>query len=133
MTKYQDRKGPGQGIFNIIHRIGYLLMDAAQSRVKLATLELEEQRTLFFQLFIAAGLALLFVMFALMTLLVLLCWVIPSDYRLIALVITIVLLFILSITCIIFVIKKTKNTPFLPETRRQLYLDSQSLKNIADD
>lgn len=133
MADHQSRKGPGKGIFDIIHRIGFLLMDAAQSRIKLATLELEEQRALFFQLFLVAGLALLFAIFGLMTLLILLCWVISPEYRLTALVISMICLFILSASCIVYVIKKAKNTPFLPETRQQLYLDSQSLKDITDD
>lgn len=132
MTDNQPRQGPGKGAFDIIQRIGGLLITAVETRVRLITLELEEEKANFIQLLIMAGLTLLFAAFGLMTLLVLLCWAIDPEYRLKALAITTVVLFALSIIGAIWTVHKARNAKFMHETRNQLRIDRDHLEKKGE-
>lgn len=129
MVNNKPFQGPGQGVLSIIQRIARLLIHTVETRVSLVTLELEEERAHIFRLLIVAGITLLLFAFGLMTLIGLLCLVVPPEYRLMVLSITSALLFFFALIGGLWTIKKARNTPFLGETRKQLQIDRAILKD----
>lgn len=66
-------QGPGRGALSVVQRIFTLLLSIAQTRLELAAVELEEEKSHLVQLLIMAGLTLLFAGFCLMGLFILVC------------------------------------------------------------
>lgn len=70
-------QGSASGILGTARRIVTLLLGMTETRLRLAVVELEEERANLIQLLLMAGITLLFTAFGLMCLLVLLFW--PSS------------------------------------------------------
>ncbi|HHK8293313.1 TPA: phage holin family protein, partial [Serratia marcescens] len=78
-------QGPAKGVLDIGQRIITILVGMVETRVRLAVVELEEEKVNLIQLLIMAGMTLLFTAFGLMSLLILIFWAIDPVYRLVAL------------------------------------------------
>ncbi|TKI06937.1 phage holin family protein [Martelella alba] len=132
MTEPQNQ-GPGQGIFNIAQRILTLLVGMAETRLRLAVAELEEEKNNIIQILMMAGITLLLAAFGLMSLLVLVIWAIDPQYRLTAIATTTALLFVLAIIGALWTLGKARKSSLLGASREELQVDRNILEKIQDE
>lgn len=121
-------QGPARGVLSTAQRIVTIIVGMVETRLRLAVVELEEEKANVIQLLMMAGITLLFTAFGLMTLLVLLFWAIDPAYRLMALGITSAVLLGLALIGAIWTITKARRSTLLGATRRQLEIDRELLE-----
>ncbi|CAI0997388.1 MULTISPECIES: phage holin family protein [Serratia] len=124
----QGREGPAKGVLDIGQRIITILVGMVETRVRLAVVELEEEKANLIQLLIMAGMTLLFTAFGLMSLLILIFWAIDPVYRLIALGTTTGVLLFLAIVGTIWTLVKARRSTLLGASRKQLEIDRSQLE-----
>lgn len=121
-------QGPARGVLSTAQRIVTIIVGMVETRLRLAVVELEEEKANVIQLLMMAGITLLFTAFGLMTLLVLLFWAIDPAYRLMALGVTTAVLLGLALIGAIWTITKARRSTLLGATRRQLEIDRELLE-----
>lgn len=121
-------QGPARGVLSTAQRIVTIIVGMVETRLRLAVVELEEEKANVIQLLMMAGITLLFTAFGLMTLLVLLFWAIEPAYRLMALGITTAVLLGLALIGAIWTITKARRSTLLGATRHQLEIDRELLE-----
>ena len=109
------------------------LLRMAEHRLTLATIELEEEKQQLLKLLLLAGASLLCLAFALMSLLMLVSWAIDPAYRLTALSLLCLTLFILAGVGVYSTLQLSRKSTLLVETRRQLQKDLRTLQEPTDD
>ncbi|NIG62215.1 MAG: hypothetical protein G5663_01290 [Serratia symbiotica] len=119
--------GPARGALDIGQRIITIVVGMVETRLRLAVIELEEEKANIIQLLVMAGLTLLFTAFGLMSLLILIFWAIDPLYRLIALWVTTGVLLFLAIVGTTWTLVKVRRTTLLGNTRKQLAIDHTEL------
>lgn len=120
MANSHHAQGPGKGIFSVGQRIVTLLVEMAETRLRLAVVELEEEKANLFQLLLMLGLTFLFAAFGLMSLMVLLIWAIDPQYRLNAMIATTVVLLLLALIGGVWTLVRARRTTLLRHTRKEL-------------
>lgn len=121
-------QGPASTVVAKVQRILALLAGVVETRVRLAVLELEQEKNSLLQLLLLVGLTLLFTAFGLMSLIALIIWGLDPQYRLLALGwITGILLGLALLTGIWTLVRVRKST-LLSATRRELSADRQLLE-----
>lgn len=128
MAELPQTQGPGKGVLDTVHRIATIVVGMVETRVRLAAIELEEEKATLIQLLMMAGITLLFTAFGLMSLLVLVIWAIDPAYRLIALGSTTAVLLALAIIGVIWTLTKARRSTLLGSTRKQLETDRELLE-----
>ncbi len=121
-------QGPGKGILDTASRIVTVLVGIVETRVRLAVIELEEEKANIFQLLLMAGITLIFTAFGLMSLLVVLFWAIDPAYRLMAMGTTTGVLLFLAVVFGLWTLTKAKRSTLLSMTRKQLDIDRTLLE-----
>ena len=121
-------QGPARGVLSTAQRIFTIIVGMVETRLRLAVVELEEEKANVIQLLMMAGVTLLFTAFGLMTLLVLLFLAIDPVHRLMALGITTAVLLGLALIGAIWTITKARRSTLLGATRRQLEIDRELLE-----
>lgn len=121
-------QGPGKGLFDIIQRVAAVVVGIVETRVRLAVIELEEEKANIFQLLLMAGITLIFTAFGLMSLLVVLFWAIDPAYRLMAMGTTTGVLLLLAVILGAMTLAKAKRSTLLSLTRKQLDIDRALLE-----
>lgn len=121
-------QGPGKGILDSASRIVAVLVGIVETRVRLAVIELEEEKANIFQLLLMAGITLIFTAFGLMSLLVVLFWAIDPAYRLMAMGTTTGVLLFLAVVFGLWTLSKAKRSTLLSMTRKQLDIDRTLLE-----
>ncbi len=104
------------------------MVGIVETRVRLAVIELEEEKATLVQLLMMAGITLLLTAFGLMSLLVLVIWAIDPAYRLVALGTTTAVLLILALIGVIWTLTKVRHSTLLGSTRKQLETDRELLE-----
>lgn len=120
--------GPAKGVLDIGQRIITIVVGMVETLLRLAVVELEEEKANLIQLLVMAGLTLLFTAFGLMSLLILIFWAIDPLYRLMALGATTGVLLFLAIVGTIWTLVKVRRTTLLGDTRKQLAIDHTELE-----
>jgi uncharacterized membrane protein YqjE len=120
--------GPAKGVLDISQRIITILVGMVETRLRLAVVELEEEKANLIQLLVIAGLTLLFTALSLMSLLVLIFWTIDPSCRLMALGAATGMLLFLAIVGTILTFVKVQRTTLLGNTRKQLVIDHTELE-----
>lgn len=133
MSDTQRPQGPASGVLNSLSRIGAIVIGMVETRLQLITIELEEEKTTLIQLILMAGVTLLLTAFGLMSLLILLFWVIPPEYRIYTLAVTTAILLFCALIGAIMTLKKARNSTLLGDTRQQLELDKRLLEQYHDE
>ncbi|AKP33204.1 phage holin family protein [Yersinia aleksiciae] len=128
MAEQPQTQGPGKGVLDTVHRIATIVVGMVETRVRLAAIELEEEKATLIQLLMMAGITLLFTAFGLMSLLVLVIWAIDPAYRLMALGTTTAVLLALAIIGFIWTLTKARRSTLLGSTRKQLETDRELLE-----
>ncbi|MGC6388592.1 phage holin family protein [Ewingella sp. S1.OA.A_B6] len=121
-------QGPGKGILDTAQRIVTILVGIVETRVRLAVIELEEEKANIFQLLLMAGITLIFTAFGLMSLLVVLFWAIDPAYRLMAMGTTTGVLLFLAVVLGVWTLAKAKRSTLLSMTRKHLDTDRALLE-----
>lgn len=121
-------QGPAKGVFDIGQRVITLLVGMVETRIRLAVIELEEEKANLIQLLIMAGMTLMFTAFGLMSLLILIFWAIDPVYRLVALSATTGVLLFLAVVGTIWTLVKARRSTLLGATRKQLEMDRAELR-----
>ncbi|CAI1831268.1 Inner membrane protein yqjE [Serratia liquefaciens] len=122
-------QGPAKGVLDVAQRIITILVGMVETRVRLAVVELEEEKANLIQLLIMAGMTLLFTAFGLMSLLILIFWAIDPIYRLMALGATTGVLLFLAVFGAICTLVKARRSTLLGATRKQLEIDRSELED----
>ncbi|MBG3081642.1 phage holin family protein [Proteus mirabilis] len=133
MSDTQRPQGPASGVLNSLSRIGAIVIGMVETRLQLIAIELEEEKTTLIQLILMAGVTLLLTAFGLMSLLILLFWVIPPEYRIYTLAVTTAILLFCALIGAIMTLKKARNSTLLGDTRQQLELDKRLLEQYHDE
>lgn len=133
MSDTQRPQGPASGVLNSLSKIGAIMIGMVETRLNLIAVELEEEKTTLIQLILMAGITLLLSAFGLMSLLILIFWVIPPEYRVYALAITTATLLLCALIGAIMTLRKARNSTLLGDTRQQLELDKRLLEQYHDE
>lgn len=133
MSDTQRPQGPASGVLNSLSKIGAIMIAMVETRLNLIAVELEEEKTTLIQLILMAGVTLLLTAFGLMSLLILIFWVIPPEYRVHALAITTATLLFCALIGAIMTLRKARNSTLLGDTRQQLELDKRLLEQYHDE
>ncbi|ECK6648201.1 hypothetical protein FR125_17985 [Salmonella enterica] len=129
MTDSRQAQGPGKSVLGIGQRIVTIIVEMVETRLRLAVVELEEEKANLFQLLLMVGLTMLFVAFGLMSLMVLVIWAIDPQYRLNAMIATTVVLLVLALIGGIWTLRKARQSTLLRHTRHELANDRQILED----
>jgi len=129
MTEPRHAQGPGKSVLGIGQRIVTVLVEMVETRLRLAVVELEEEKANLFQLLMMTGLTMLFAAFGLMSLMVLLIWAVDPQYRLNVMIGTTVTLFVLALIGGIWTLRKSRQSTLLRHTRHELSNDPQLLED----
>lgn len=97
MADTHHAQGPGKSVLGIGQRIVSIMVEMVETRLRLAVVELEEEKANLFQLLLMLGLTMLFAAFGLMSLMVLVIWAVDPQYRLNAMIATTVVLLLLAL------------------------------------
>ncbi|WP_054178210.1 phage holin family protein [Trabulsiella odontotermitis] len=122
-------QGPGKSILGIGQRIVTLVVEMVETRLRLAVLELEEEKANLFQMLLMLGLTMLFAAFGLMSLMVLVIWAIDPQYRLNAMIATTVVLLLAALIGGIWTLRKARRSTLLRHTRKELANDRELLED----
>ncbi|MBP2195291.1 phage holin family protein [Erwiniaceae bacterium L1_54_6] len=128
MSDSQQSHGPGKGVINIGQRIVTTLVSIVETRIRLAVVELEEEKANLIQMLMMVGLTMLFTAFGLMSLMVLIIWAVDAQYRLMAIAITTAVLFLLALIFGLWTLRKSRQSTLLRHTRKELETDRQLLE-----
>ena len=128
MADSQHAQGPGKGVLGIGQRILTILVEIVETRLRLAVVELEEEKANLIQILLMLGLTMLFAAFGLMVLII---WAIDPQYRLNAMIATTVVLLLLALIGGIWTLRKARKTTLLRHTRNELANDRRALEDDA--
>ncbi|MCG8708765.1 phage holin family protein [Brenneria sp. 4F2] len=125
----KQRQGPASGVISSAQRIITILVGMVETRIRLAVIDLEEEKANLIQLLIMTGLTLLFATFGLMSLIALIIWGIDPQYRLLALGCITATLLGLSVIIGVWALVKVRRTTLLKATRKELQTDRALLED----
>ncbi len=111
---HSSRAGPGKSVLGIGQRIVSIMVEMVETRLRLAVVELEEEKANLFQLLLMLGLTMLFAAFGLMSLMVLIIWAVDPQHRLNAMIATTVVLLLLALIGGIWTLRKSRKSTLLP-------------------
>ncbi|KFD20870.1 MULTISPECIES: phage holin family protein [Tatumella] len=128
MDNHSQNEGPGKGLINVGQRMVTTLVSIVETRVRLAIVELEEEKANLIQMLLMVGLTMLFTAFGLMSLMILVIVAVEPQYRLMAIAITTGVLFALALILGIWVIVKSRRSTLLSSSREELSTDRKLLE-----
>ncbi|OSM95782.1 MULTISPECIES: phage holin family protein [Lonsdalea] len=124
----QERQGPAIACVATVKRIITLLAGMVETRVKLAVVELEQEKSHLIQLLLLVGLTLIFTTFGLMCLIALVIWSLEPEYRLLGLCWITGILLGLAVIGGLWALLRARRTTLLKETRKELANDRALLE-----
>lgn len=128
MDDHRQKSGPGKSLLGSGQRLLTIIVGMVETRLRLAVIELEEEKANLVQLLMMLGLTMVFMAFGLMSLMVLLIWVIDPEYRLHVMVATTVILLLAALICGMLTLKRSRESTLLHHTRRELTKDRAALE-----
>lgn len=131
MADSHQTPGPGKSVLGIGQRIVTILVEMVETRLRLAVVELEEEKANLIQLLLMLGLTMLFAAFGLMSLMILIIWAVDPQYRLNVMITTTVVLLVMALIGGIWTLRKARRSTLLRHTRRELANDRQILEDDA--
>jgi uncharacterized membrane protein YqjE len=129
MADSRHSQGPGKSVLGIGQRIVSIVVEMVETRLRLAVVELEEEKSNLFQLLLMVGFTMLFAAFGLMSLMVLIIWAIDPQYRLNAMIATTVVLLLGALIGGICTLRKARASTLLRHTRQELANDRSLLED----
>ncbi|MBP2844413.1 phage holin family protein [Dickeya oryzae] len=129
MATESPRQGPGRSAVSTVQRIFALLISMAETRLRLAVIELEQEKNLLIQLLLMVGMTLLLTAFGLMSLIVLIILSIDPVSRLTALCWITATLLGLALCGVVWTLKRARHSTLLRDTRKELTADRSLLED----
>lgn len=129
MSDSQTNRGPGQGVIQAGRKVITTLTGIIETRLRLAVVEIEEEKARILYMLLMVGLALIFTAFGLMSLMILVIWAVDPEYRLLAIEATTGVLFILALLCGLLALRKSRKSTLLKATRKELNTDRKLLED----
>ncbi|WP_318356214.1 phage holin family protein [Enterobacter sp.] len=129
MADSRQTHGPAKSVLGIGQRIVTIIVEMVETRVRLAVVELEEEKANLFQLLLMLGLTMLFAAFGLMSLMVLIIWAVDPQYRLNVMIGTTVVLLLAALIGGIWTMRKVRHSTLLRNTRQELANDRSLLED----
>lgn len=129
MDTSRQSNGPGKSVLGIGQRIVTIIVEMVETRVRLAVVELEEEKANIFQLLLMVGVTMLLAAFGLMSLMVLIIWAIDPQYRLNAIIATTAVLLVGALIGGIWTMRKVRRSTLLRHTRQELSNDRSLLED----
>ena len=123
MNNSRHTSGPGRSVLGAGQRLITIIVGMVETRLRLAVVELEEEKANLIQLLLMLGLTMLFMAFGLMSLMILVIWVVDVEYRLHVMVGTTVTLLFCALVCGLWTLKKSRESTLLRHTRNELASD----------
>lgn len=123
MDDSRQTPGPGRSVLGMGQRLITIIVGMVETRIRLAVVELEEEKANLVQLLLMLGLTMLFMAFGLMSLMVLVIWIVDAQYRLHVMIGTTVTLLLCALICGIWTLKKSRESTLLRHTRNELAND----------
>ncbi|WJV63112.1 phage holin family protein [Pectobacteriaceae bacterium CE70] len=124
----QQRQGPASSAITAAQRIITIIVGMVETRVRLAVIELEQEKTALIQLLLVVELTLLFTVFGLIGLITLIIWSVEPQYRLMTLGWITGSLFILALIGGIWTLRHIRKSTLLKATRKTLETDRSLLE-----
>ncbi|MBS0849198.1 phage holin family protein [Citrobacter sp. JGM124] len=128
MDSSRSNPGPGKSLLGTGQRLITIIVGMVETRLRLAVVELEEEKANLIQLLLMLGLTMLFLAFGLMSLMVLVIWVVDAQYRLHVMIGTTLALLICALICGLWTLKKSRQSTLLHHTRNELANDRTFLE-----
>lgn len=129
MDTSRQSNGPGKSVLGIGQRIVTIIVEMVETRVRLAVVELEEEKANIFQLLLMVGVTMLLAAFGLMSLMVLIIWAIDPQYRLNAMIATTAVLLVGALIGGLWTMRKARRSTLLRHTRQELSNDRSLLED----
>ena len=123
MNDSRHTSGPGRSVLGAGQRLITIIVGMVETRLRLAVVELEEEKANLIQLLLMLGLTMLFMAFGLMSLMILVIWVVDAEYRLHVMIGTTVTLLFCALVCGLWTLKKSRESTLLRHTRNELASD----------
>ncbi len=123
MNDSRQTPGPGRSVLGAGQRLITIIVGMVETRIRLAVVELEEEKANLIQLLLMLGLTMLFMAFGLMSLMILVIWVVDTEYRLHVMIGTTVTLLFCALVCGLWTLKKSRKSTLLRHTRNELASD----------
>lgn len=123
MNDSRQTPGPGRSVLGVGQRLITIIVGMVETRIRLAVVELEEEKANLIQLLLMLGLTMLFMAFGLMSLMILVIWVVDAEYRLHVMIGTTVALLFCALVCGLWTLKKSRESTLLRHTRNELAND----------
>jgi len=128
MIDHSQQNGPGKSVLGAGQRILTVLVRMVETRLRLAVVELEEEKSNLLQIMLMLGLTMIFTAFGLMCLMVLIIWAVDPQYRLYVMAGTTGLLLLLALILGIWTLRKARRSTLLRHTRNELKNDRELLE-----
>ncbi|MGK9173191.1 phage holin family protein [Yokenella regensburgei] len=129
MADLRQTQGPAKSVLGIGQRMVSIVVEMVETRLRLAVVELEEEKANLFQLLLMVGFTMLFAAFGLMSLMVLIIWAIDPQYRLNVMIGTTVVLLVGALIGSIWTLRKARQSTILRHTRQELANDRSLLED----
>ena len=120
--------GPAERVFEATKRLISSLIESGETRLRLAVIELEEERARLVSLLLFAGLSLVLLMLGLTMLMLLVAVVFWDTHRVAAIVVCVVLLLGSGAGLAMWVQTQARQKTFLKSTLKQLDIDRQLME-----
>lgn len=121
-------RGPSRSLVDNIHRVFNTLTGIFHTRIELIAIELEEEKKNILGLLLMVGLALIFTVFGVVSLLIFILLSVSPEHRLIISGGASAVFLVIALFFVIFIKQKTVGSRILSETRKQLSEDLNCLK-----
>ncbi|MGO2240824.1 MAG: phage holin family protein [Halomonas sp.] len=125
--------GPTQRVFSAAKRLLNSLIANSETRLRLAVLELEEERARLVVLFLLTGASLVLLLLGIATLTTLVVVLFWDTYRLTAIAVSAAVLIGASVLFAVIAIRQSKRHSLLKETLKQLTADRALLEEPGDE
>ena len=120
--------GQSRSLVDNIHRVFNTLTGIFHTRIELIAIELEEEKKNILGLLLMVGLALIFTVFGVVSLLIFILLSVSPEHRLIISGGASAVFLVIALFFVIFIKQKTAGSRILSETRKQLSEDLNCLK-----
>lgn len=121
-------RGPSRSLVDNIHRVFNTLTGIFHTRIELIAIELEEEKKNILGFLLMVGLALIFTVFGVVSLLIFILLSVSPEHRLIISGGASAVFLVIALFFVIFIKQKTAGSRILSETRKQLSEDLNCLK-----
>ncbi|WP_158675177.1 phage holin family protein [Candidatus Pantoea edessiphila] len=132
MNTSKSRQGPSKTIIEIGQKIITKMINIVETRLCLAILEIEEEKSKIIKILLMLGFIFLFAALGFVCLLMAVVWSLNPKFRIITITILSVILLSISFLLVLWVLKKLRSSTLLQYTRKELKTDSAIMNNKED-